>query len=178
MVRGLAVGAALGALWGVVARAFMRLLADDPHFSWSGTLFILGLATVAGACVGLVRGARVAGRSGWWRLAALPALVVFAGPGMVLAPAALGMAAVLRGRAAVRVLGALFVAVPPVVLAPTSPTSPTPSQLAGAALMLLSAAPLGWAVGEVVGRWRPRPVVLAEGLGDPVTGRIPAPTPA
>ena len=178
MLRGLAVGAALGALWGVVARGFMRLLTDDPHFSWSGTLSILAVATVAGACVGLVHGARVARRSGWWRLAALPALAVFAGPGMLLAPAALGMAAVLRGRVAVRVLGALLVAVPPVVIVTTSPTSPTSTQLAGAALMLLSAAPLGWSVGEVLGRWGPRPVVLAEGPGDTVTGRIPAPTPA
>lgn len=178
MLRGLAVGAAVGALWGVVARGFMRLLTDDPHFSWSGTLLILALATVAGACLGLVHGARVARRSGWWRLAALPALVLFAGPGMLLAPAVLGMAAVLRGRAAARVLGALLVAVPPLVLVTTAPTSPTPTQLAGAALMLLSAAPLGWAFGEVVGRWRPRPVVLVEGVGDPVTGGIPAPAPA
>lgn len=178
MVRGLAGGALAGALWGVVARAFMRLLSDDPQFSWSGTLAIVGVSVVAGACVGLVHAARASGRSRWWRLAALPALVLFAGPGMLLAPAALGMAAVLRGRAAVRVLGALLVAVPLVVLLTTTPTSPTPTQLAGAALMLLSAAPLGWAVGEVVGRWRPRPVVSTQGVGDPVTGGIPAPAPA
>ena len=161
MARGLAGGALAGALWGVLARLFMRLLTDDPHFSWSGTLAIVALATVAGACVGLVHGARVSGRSRWWRLAALPALVLFAGPGSLLAPAAVGMAVVLRGRAAARVLGALLVAVPVVVVVSGSPP-PTVTQQAGLALMVLSAAPLGWGLGEVVRRWRTRPVPAPE----------------
>jgi hypothetical protein len=154
MVRGLLGGALGGAAWGVVARLFMRLLSDDPQFSWAGTLGILGIATITGACVGLVHGARVTGRSRWWRLAALPGLLLFAGPGSLLAPAAVGMAAVLRGRAPVRVAGALLVAVSPVVLVTTSPAAPTTVQLAGLALMVLCAAPLGWALGDVVGRWR------------------------
>ena len=169
MLRGLAGGALAGALWGVFARLFMRLLTDDPQFSWSGTLAIVGLATVAGACVGLVHGARVSGRSPWWRLAALPALVLFAGPGSLLAPAAVGMAAVLRGRAAVRVLGALLVAVPVVVVVSGSPP-PTVTQQAGLALMVLSAAPLGWGLGEVVRRWRIRPAPAPE----PAAARTPA----
>lgn len=170
MWRGLAVGAVAGALWGVVARLFMRLLTDEPGFSWSGTLFILGLATLAGACVGLVHGARTSGRSGWWRLVAVPALALFAGPGVLLAPAAVGMAAVLRGRAAVRALGALVVAVSPAVAVATSPTSPTTTQWVGLAVMVLSAAPLGWALAQVVGRWRPRPVVAAVVAPDRVGG--------
>jgi hypothetical protein len=160
MLRGPAVGALAGAAWGVVARVFMRLLSDDPQFSWAGTLGILGVAAVAGACVGLVRGARVSGRSRWWRLAALPGLVLFAGPGSLLAPAAVGMLAVLRGRPATRALGVLFVVVSPLVVVSGSPP-PTPAQQAGLALMVLSAAPLGWALGEVVGRWRPRPQTAA-----------------
>ena len=91
------------------ARVFMRLLTTAPGFSWSGTLFILGLAAVAGACLGVVHAARVAERSRWWRLAALPALALFAGPGMLLAPAAIGMAMVLRGGRVVRVVGAVVV---------------------------------------------------------------------
>lgn len=182
MLRGLALGAAAGALWGVVARAFMRLLTDDPGFTWSGTLFILGVASVAGACVGLAMGARASGRSGWWRLAALPALALFAGPGILLAPAAVGMAAVLRGRAVVRVLGTLFVAATPLALVTMPPVAPTPTQLAGVALMLLCAAPLGWALTEVAGRrWRPalqqsvRPTGPAEPVGaaEPVGGALP-----
>ena len=103
LLRGLVVGMGLGLVWGVVARVFMRLLTTTPSFSWSGTLFILGLAAVAGACLGLVHAARVAGRSRWWRLAALPALALFAGPGIVLPPATIGMAMVLRGGRVVRV---------------------------------------------------------------------------
>lgn len=178
MLRGLGLGALAGLGWGAVARLFMRLLTDDPQFSWSGTLFILGLATAAGACVGMVLGARASGRSGWWRLAALPALALFAGPGSLLAPAVLGMAAVLRGRTVVRVLGTLLVTVPPVVLASDPAVSPTPTQLVGTALMLLSAAPLGWALGRVAGRWGPGPVAHQGVTADPVEAMAPAPVPA
>ena len=156
MLRACAGGALGGALWGVVARVFMRLLSDAPAFSWSGTLVIVGLGTVAGACVGLVHGARAADRTGWWRLAALPGLLLFVGPGALLVPGAIGMALVLRGRPALRVLGALLVVVAPVVLATSSTTAPTPTQVAGLALMVLSTAPLGWAMAEVAGRWRPK----------------------
>ena len=157
LLRGFLLGAALGLVWGVVARVFMRLLTTDPGFSWSGTLFILGLATVSGACLGLVHAARVAERSQWWRLAALPALALFAGPGMVLAPAAIGMAMVLRGGRLVRVLGAVVVTGSPLVAVLSAETTgATPTQVAGLALMVLSAAPLGWGVAEAVGRWRPR----------------------
>lgn len=169
MWRGLARGAAAGALWGVVARLFMRLLTDDPHFSWEGTLGILGIATVVGLCVGLVHAARVTGRSGWWRLAALPGLLLFAGPGSLLLPAAVGMTMVLRGRPVVRVVGALFVALSPVVVVTSPPVAPTPVQLAGLALMVLSAAPLGLAIGEVFRSWRvTQPQEAAPPLGSAV----------
>jgi hypothetical protein len=157
LLRGLVMGAGLGLVWGVVARVFMRLLTTAPGFSWSGTLFILGLSAVAGACLGLVHAARVAERSRWWRLAALPALALFAGPGMVLAPAAIGMAMVLRGGRVVRVVGAVAVTASPLIAVLSAETTgATPMQLAGLALMVLSAAPLGWGIAEVVGRWRPR----------------------
>ncbi len=97
------------------------------------------------------------GRSRWWRLAALPGVLLFAGPGSLLLPAAVGMAAVLRARPVWRALGALLVVVSPLVAVSGSPP-PTTTQQAGLALMVLSAAPLGWALAEVVGRWRPRRV--------------------
>ena len=152
MRRGLLEGALAGALWGAVARVFMRLLADDPEFSWSGTAAIVGIAAVAGACAGLAHGARAGGRRGWWRLAALPALLLFAGPGSLLVPGVIGMALVLRGRPVVRAFG-VALAVAPVVLVVGGSPAPTASQWAGLALMVLSCAPLGWALGEVVGRW-------------------------
>ena len=174
MRRGLAAGLAAGALWGVVARAFMRLLSDDPQFSWGGTLGIVGASAVAGALVGLVHGARVTGRSRWWRLAALPGVLLFAGPGSLLLPAAVGMAAVLLGRPVVRAVGVLLVAVTPVVVVTTPPVAPTGEQLAGLALMLLSTAPLGWALGEVVRRWRPAPVPPPHGAPVRAPEAVPA----
>ncbi len=155
LLRGLVMGAGLGLVWGAVARVFMRLLTTAPSFSWSGTLFILGLAAVAGACLGLVHAARVAERSGWWRLAALPALMLFAGPGMLLAPAAIGMAMVLRGGRVVRVVGAVVVTGSPLIAVLSGEAiEVAPTQLVGVALMVLSAAPLGWGVAEVVCPWR------------------------
>lgn len=47
---GLLTGFALG----VGARGFMRLLTDDPEFTWSGTLFIVGLFTVFAFVQGVV----------------------------------------------------------------------------------------------------------------------------
>ena len=167
LLRGLVLGAGLGLVWGVVARVFMRLLTTAPGFSWSGTLFILGLAAVSGACLGLVHAARVAERSRWWRLAALPALALFAGPGMLLAPAAIGMAMVLRGGRVVRVVGAVVVTGSPLLAVLSAETTgATATQLAGLALMVLSAAPLGWGIAEVVCAWRPRRRVMTQGVED------------
>jgi hypothetical protein len=164
LLRGLVTGMGLGLVWGVVARLFMRLLTTTPSFSWSGTLFILGLAALAGACLGLVHAARVAQRSGWWRLAALPALALFAGPGLLLAPATIGMAMVLRGGRVVRVVGAVVVTGSPLIAVMSGePIEATRTQLAGVALMVLSAAPLGWGLAEVVCRWRPGRVTTVPG---------------
>ena len=41
-----ATGFALGAGWGVLARVWMRQVTDAPSFSWSGTLFIIGLSAL------------------------------------------------------------------------------------------------------------------------------------
>ena len=157
LLRAAALGFTAGVVWGAVARIFMRLLTTSPEFSWSGTLFILGVGAVTGTCVGVVHAARVSGRSAWWRLAGLPALILFAGQGMVLLPAAVGMAAVLRGGAVARTLGAVVVAGSPLVVVVSDESlGVTGTQVVGLALMVLSAVPLGWGIGEVVGRWRPR----------------------
>jgi hypothetical protein len=172
MLRGLLGGLGLGILWGGTARAFMRLLADDPEFSWSGTLFILGIGAVAGAAVGLVHGARVRGRSRWWRLAALPALLVFFGQGALLLPSSVGMAVVLRGGTLARPVGAALVAVSPVALVLLAdPLVVTRAAVAGIALMTLSTVPLGWGIGEVARRWRPRTSAVREAAADPAPAR-------
>jgi hypothetical protein len=88
VLRGAASGAAAGVTWGVTARIWMRLVATDPSFTWSGTLFILGAATLAGTLLGLA----LAGRDGRFpRLAravgAISILPLGLGAGVVLLPA-------------------------------------------------------------------------------------------
>jgi hypothetical protein len=51
-------GLLTGAGIGVTARGFMRLLAGEPEFTWSGTLLIVGLFTVFGTMQGIVAGVR------------------------------------------------------------------------------------------------------------------------
>ncbi|MEP6817258.1 MAG: hypothetical protein ABI873_17090 [Marmoricola sp.] len=86
VVRGLAYGALIGALFGAVARVLMRLAALDdgtePSFHLSDSLLIAGVFAVAGA------GAGAAAAAGWrtWRLALVVVptsfFVVFAGVGI------------------------------------------------------------------------------------------------
>lgn len=57
--------AVAGAALGAVARGWMRLLSDDPEFSWSGTIAIVVVFTVAGAGHGLAARARRARRRRW-----------------------------------------------------------------------------------------------------------------
>lgn len=86
-LRYLGTGLLLGATWGVLARIWMRWVSTEHSFSWTGTLFIVGTAAVAGGSLGLVHAARRRGGSRWWRSAALPSLMLFAGPGAPLLPA-------------------------------------------------------------------------------------------
>lgn len=44
----LLLGPVAGAALGVVARLWMRLITDDPEFTWSGTIFIVGAFAVTG----------------------------------------------------------------------------------------------------------------------------------
>ncbi len=111
LLRGAALGFAVGAGWGVLARIWMRLISTEHEFSWVGTLSIIGLAALLGAGVGLVDAARRTGRSPWWTLAVVPGLALLLSPGMLLAPAFLlgGLARGARGRV-LRVVGAIAVA--------------------------------------------------------------------
>jgi hypothetical protein len=107
MLRAALGGLALGLLWGVAARVYMRLVAPDPDFSWVGTLFILGLAGFLGTGLGLVWAAKAQGRRRWWLLALLPGLLLFAGQGIPFIPAfVLGGLAFTHRHSALRGLGA------------------------------------------------------------------------
>jgi hypothetical protein len=114
-LRTVGAGLALGAGWGVLVRVYMRLVSTAPSFSWSGTLFIIGVAALAGAALGVVQAARVRRARRWWRAAALGALPLFAGPGMLLLPALVvgGWAWSGRGPVLLRVVAVLpLLAVP------------------------------------------------------------------
>ncbi len=78
-------GTVIGLVWGAVMRAWMRYISEFPEFSWSGTLFILGAAAIAGAVLGLARHRRRMGGAGWWRLS-LAALVLLGAGGFVMWP--------------------------------------------------------------------------------------------
>lgn len=61
ILTGLSVGLVLGAS----ARVFMRLLADEPEFSWGGTIFVVGVFTIFGATQSLVALVRSRTDSRW-----------------------------------------------------------------------------------------------------------------
>jgi hypothetical protein len=110
-------GLALGAAWGVAARVWMRLISDNPEFSWSGTLFIVGLSALFGGFTLAAATALRQGRSGWWRLLAVPGLLVFASQGAAFFPGGLVAAVGLSRRSwPGRAVAALAVLVVPVLL--------------------------------------------------------------
>jgi hypothetical protein len=52
--RTVLLGLAVGVCYGVVLRAWMRLVSTAPEFSWAGTGFIVGIFAVLGTMAGLV----------------------------------------------------------------------------------------------------------------------------
>lgn len=184
LLRGAALGLGLGAAWGVLARVWMRLISDHPEFSWSGSLFIIGLAALLGAGVGLVDAALRAGRSRWWRLAVLPGLLLLVGPGSLLAPSFLVGGLAWRPHPWwLRVLGALMlvgsVAGATWLVAADPATQPV---TAGDVAMFVTgftvlALGLAWASSRI---WQPRARPAAQSVDDseePVPGGIRAATP-
>ncbi|GAA4349317.1 hypothetical protein GCM10023145_10760 [Angustibacter luteus] len=79
----------LGAGWGVAARVWMRYISTEPEFSWTGTLLIVGVAGLAGTSLAVVDVLRRRSARIWRVLLALPALLMFASPGMLMLPPAL-----------------------------------------------------------------------------------------
>ncbi len=148
LLRGAALGLALGAAWGAAARGWMRLVSTEPEFSWEGTLAIVGFATLLGLLVGLVTIALRQGRSGWWRLAVVPGLILFLSPGIVMLPGCVigGIAAARRTRRG-WLVAAGGAAVVPLVMslaaASSDPLSVRLWLLAGMTLLTLAIA-WGW----------------------------------
>lgn len=84
--RFILIGAGVGLAWGIAMRAWMRFITAQPEFSWSGTIFILGAATITGTVLGLAWHRRAVGGVGWWRLSVLTLLLLGAG-GAIMWPA-------------------------------------------------------------------------------------------
>ena len=61
----LAAGLFGGLTLGIIARAWMRLISDDPQFTWGGTIFIVGGFTVFGLTQSLAAVARRRPRRRW-----------------------------------------------------------------------------------------------------------------
>ncbi len=61
----LAAGLFGGLALGIIARAWMRLISDDPQFTWGGTIFIVGGFTVFGLTQSMVAVARRGPRRRW-----------------------------------------------------------------------------------------------------------------
>jgi hypothetical protein len=79
-----AAGVGVGFTWGVVARVWMRLISEDPEFSWSGTIYIVAVPTLIGLFMGVAYHARRAPWRSWARRAAAIAA------GVVVLPLGLG----------------------------------------------------------------------------------------
>lgn len=98
LVRGVLRGMLAGVVWGIAARAWMRLISPDPEFSWTGTLFILGIATVVGTLLGLAAVGRAGRHPRLARgLGAVAVLPLGIGAGVVMLPPILAGAFALPG---------------------------------------------------------------------------------
>jgi F0F1-type ATP synthase membrane subunit c/vacuolar-type H+-ATPase subunit K len=91
----LATGIVGGFALGIVARAWMRLIADDPDFTWTGTLFIIFGFTIFGFAQAVVAVARGRARRRWTLTVArmfgvMGMLPLFVAAGAVMSPTVIG----------------------------------------------------------------------------------------
>lgn len=155
VLRTVGVGVAAGLVWGLVARGFMRLLATSPEFTWTGTLGIIGTASVVGGLVALVRLARRAGWTPWYRLLGLPFVLLFGAAGALMLPGVVGGVMLLGRRRWLAVPGAALVGVTLWAVGQELGVPLTGRQLAGMVLLVGCLAVESWAAREIVRRWRP-----------------------
>jgi hypothetical protein len=91
VVASTVLGLIAGAVFGVVARGWMRLVSTDPEFSLSGTVFIIGAFVLWGFAQGLVTGIRRVTARRWVVTIArvfgfLGTMPLFFGAGAIMAP--------------------------------------------------------------------------------------------
>ncbi len=91
----LAAGLFGGFTLGIIARAWMRLIAEDPEFTWSGTIFIVAGFTIFGFTQSIAAIARWRTRRRWTLtvarvVGAVGSLPLFVGAGAVMLPTVVG----------------------------------------------------------------------------------------
>ncbi len=89
----LAIGAGAGLLWGVAIRLWMRLIAEDPEFTMTGTVFIVGAATFAGLGMAVA----AAARRNRWRFGKIASVL----GGILIVPLGTGAGSILLATAVV-----------------------------------------------------------------------------
>lgn len=95
VVSTLAIGLFGGAALGIAARAWMRLISDDPEFTWGGTIFIIMAFTIFGFIQSIVAVARRRARRRWTLTLArvigtVGLLPLFVGAGVLMLPTVVG----------------------------------------------------------------------------------------
>jgi len=91
----IAAGLLAGFLLGVFARAWMRLISEDPEFSWNGTIFIVAAFTIFGLTQAIVAVGRQRARRRWTRaivraIGIIGMAPLFGGAGAFMIPTAVG----------------------------------------------------------------------------------------
>ncbi len=91
----LAAGLFGGFALGVIARAWMRLIAEDPEFTWSGTIFIVVGFSIFGFTQSIAAVARRRTRRRWTltvarAIGAIGLLPLFVGAGAIMLPTVVG----------------------------------------------------------------------------------------
>jgi hypothetical protein len=91
----LAAGLFGGFALGVIARAWMRLIAEDPEFTWNGTIFILLAFTIFGVTQSVAAVVRRRARRRWTLtvarvLGAVGFMPLFIGAGAIMMPTVVG----------------------------------------------------------------------------------------
>lgn len=159
----------VGAAVGAVARWWMRLVTDEPEFSWNGTIFIIGAFTVMATGHGLAWAARRAQLRRRWTtpariVAAVLTMPIFVGAGVMMMPTVL-CASLARHRRdwrrAIRVTVLLLALPAPIVIVvDIVRNGVTPGRLFGVVLFVATYAlvvrSLGAVVAPIDDGWRMR----------------------
>ena len=95
IIRTIGAGVLGGTVLGVAARAWMRLISEDPEFSWSGTIFIVVAFAIFGLTQSVAAVTRRRSHRSWAitiarSISAIGVLPLFVGAGALMLPTVVG----------------------------------------------------------------------------------------